>query len=49
MARSMEKPRALDDVNDKMKLWQLTEILDPVHCRMVTMPDSADASNKVLY
>lgn len=47
MARSMEKPRALDDVNDKMKPWQLTEIMDPAHCRMVTMPDSADATNKV--
>ncbi|KAL0348057.1 UNVERIFIED_CONTAM: Topless-related protein 3 [Sesamum angustifolium] len=47
MARSIEKPRALDDVNDKMKPWQLTEIIDPVQCRMVTMPDSADATNKV--
>lgn len=47
MGRSMEKPRAPDDVNDKMKPWQLTEIVDPVKCRMVTMPDSADASNKV--
>ncbi|XP_047957985.1 topless-related protein 3-like [Salvia hispanica] len=47
MARSVEKPRALDDVNDKMKPVQLTEIMDPAHCRMVTMPDSADATNKV--
>lgn len=49
MARSMEKPRALDDANDKTKPWQLTEIMDPAHCRMVTLPDSADAANKVSY
>ncbi|KAL3632748.1 Topless-related protein 3 [Castilleja foliolosa] len=49
MARNnMEKPRALEDVNDnKIKQWQLTEIIDPVHCRMVTMPDSTDTNNKV--
>ncbi|KAG8369134.1 hypothetical protein BUALT_Bualt15G0119600 [Buddleja alternifolia] len=47
MGRSMEKPRTLDDVNDKMKPWQLTEIVEPVQCRMVTMPDSTDAANKV--
>ncbi|KAK4491367.1 hypothetical protein RD792_002106 [Penstemon davidsonii] len=47
MARSMEKPRTLDDVNDKIKPWQLTEIVDPVQCRMVTMPDSTDAANRV--
>lgn len=49
MARSMEKPRVLEDGNDKMKPWQLAEIVDPTHCRMVTMPDSADATNKVSY
>lgn len=47
MSRSMEKPRTLDDVNDKMKPWQLAEIVDPVQCRMVTMPESTDAGNKV--
>ena len=41
----MEKPRNLDD--DKMKPGQLTEILDAAQCRLVTMPDSADASSKV--
>ncbi|GKA96092.1 topless-related protein 3-like protein, partial [Tanacetum coccineum] len=41
---SMEKPRNLDD--DKMKPRQLTEILDAAQCRLVTMPDSADASSK---
>ncbi|KAL3613110.1 Topless-related protein 3 [Castilleja foliolosa] len=49
MARNnMEKPRAIEDVNDnKIKPWQLTEIIDPVQCRMVTMPDSTDSTNKV--
>ncbi|XP_051123532.1 topless-related protein 3-like isoform X3 [Andrographis paniculata] len=47
MPRSVEKPRVADDVNDKLKPWQLTEIMDPNQCRMVTMPDSGDATNKV--
>ncbi|KAL2514904.1 Topless-related protein 3 [Forsythia ovata] len=47
MARSMEKPRILDDVTDKSKPWQLNEILDPVQCRMVNMPDSTDSGHKV--
>ena len=47
VARSMEKPRHVDDVTEKTKSWQLTEITDPVQCRLVTMPDSTDATNKV--
>ncbi|THG01117.1 hypothetical protein TEA_002638 [Camellia sinensis var. sinensis] len=48
MARSMEKPRTLDDVTEKNKQpWQLTEIIDPAQCRLVSCPDSTDASNKV--
>ncbi|CAA0816768.1 Topless-related protein 3 [Striga hermonthica] len=47
LGRNVEKPRILDDVNDKVKPWQLTEIVDPGQCRMVTMPDSTDATNKV--
>ncbi|XP_051144983.1 topless-related protein 2-like isoform X2 [Andrographis paniculata] len=46
MSRSMEKARALDDV-DKIKPCQLTEIVDPTQCRMVTMPESTDGTNKV--
>ncbi|XP_047324317.1 topless-related protein 3-like [Impatiens glandulifera] len=45
--RSMEKPRLLDDVIDKSKPWQLTEIVDPVQCRHVTMPENIDATHKV--
>lgn len=49
MPRSMEKPRVLEDVSDKAKPWQLTEILDQAQCRLVTMPESSDSSNKVRY
>ncbi|XP_058189934.1 topless-related protein 3 isoform X1 [Rhododendron vialii] len=47
MARSMEKPRTLDDVTDKAKPWQLAEIVDPTQCRLVAMPDSTDGAHKV--
>lgn len=42
----MDKPRTVEDANDKMKPGQLTEIVDTSNCRMVTMPDT-DAGNKV--
>ncbi|GFY90532.1 TOPLESS-related 2 [Actinidia rufa] len=47
VARSIEKPRSLDDLTDKTKPWQLAEITDSVQCRLVAMPDSTDAANKV--
>lgn len=48
MGRSMEKPRIIaEDVTDRTKPWQLSEIIDAVHCRLVTMPDSNDSSSKV--
>lgn len=49
MPRSMEKPRILEEVSDKAKPWQLTEILDQAQCRLVTMPESSDSNNKVPY
>ncbi|OVA18707.1 WD40 repeat [Macleaya cordata] len=45
--RSIEKPRALEEVPDKAKPWELAELVDPVQCRAVTMPDSADPASKV--
>lgn len=46
----MERPRALEDAVDiKVKPWQLTNIVDPVQCRLVTLPESTDSSNKVTY
>ncbi|KAL6293086.1 hypothetical protein ACE6H2_001228 [Prunus campanulata] len=47
MARSMEKRRSLDDVSEKNKRWELAEIVDPVKCRVVTLPESKDPANKV--
>lgn len=47
MGRGMEKPRAVEDMVEKSKPWQLTEIVDTVQCRLVTMPDSGDTSSKV--
>ncbi|GFZ07186.1 TOPLESS-related 2 [Actinidia rufa] len=51
MARSVEKPRTLDDVADKTKPWQLAEITDPAQCRLVAMPESTDAAKvaRLLY
>lgn len=48
MARSIEKQRSLDDVADKSKTCDLTEIADPGHCRVVTLPDTIDPTNKVV-
>ncbi|KAF7817952.1 topless-related protein 3-like [Senna tora] len=48
IGRSVEKPRTIEDVMDRTKSWQLSEIVDSVQCRLVTMPESADASSKVV-
>ncbi|GAB4835772.1 Topless- protein 3 [Ancistrocladus abbreviatus] len=47
MTRSIEKPRTLEDATDKTKPWQLAEIVDPVQCRLVTLPDTTDTVSKV--
>lgn len=47
MARSIEKQRSMEDVADKSKSSELTEIVDPVHCRVVTLPDTTGPTNKV--
>ncbi|KAG5555885.1 hypothetical protein RHGRI_006513 [Rhododendron griersonianum] len=43
MARSMEKPKILDDVTDKSKPWKVAE----TQCQLVVMPDSTDEAHKV--
>ncbi|KAI9072958.1 hypothetical protein K1719_045087 [Acacia pycnantha] len=48
MGLSLEKPRTMEDVIDRTKPWQLLEISDAIQCRLVTMPESADASSKVV-
>ncbi|KAE8686715.1 Topless-related protein 2 [Hibiscus syriacus] len=47
MTRGMEKPRNMEHVPDKTKPWELTEIVDPTHCRTVTMPDNLESASKV--
>ncbi|KAI4346275.1 hypothetical protein L6164_013341 [Bauhinia variegata] len=46
-SRSTEKQRSLDDISEKSNAWELAEIVDPVQCRTVSMPDCTDPSNKV--
>ncbi|KAE9610024.1 putative transcription factor WD40-like family [Lupinus albus] len=48
MAQSIEKQRSLDKAADNPKAGDLTEIVDPVHLRTITMPDSTDLANKVV-
>lgn len=48
MARGIEKPRNVEDASDKGKPWELTEIVDHLQCRAVTMPESNDSASKVL-
>ncbi|KAG5555887.1 hypothetical protein RHGRI_006515 [Rhododendron griersonianum] len=43
MARSMEKPKTLDDVTDKSKPWKVAE----TQCQLVVMPDSTNEAHKV--
>ncbi|KAF5452308.1 hypothetical protein F2P56_027318 [Juglans regia] len=47
ISRSMERQRSLDDVSDKSKPWELVEIVEPVQCRAITLPDSIDPAKKV--
>ncbi|XP_044486596.1 topless-related protein 2-like isoform X2 [Mangifera indica] len=47
IARDIEKPRNLEDVSDKAKPWELTEIIDPIQCRAVTMPEGTNSACKV--
>ncbi|KAI8534292.1 hypothetical protein RHMOL_Rhmol10G0079100 [Rhododendron molle] len=43
MARSMEKPRTLDDITDKSKPWKVAE----TQCQLVGMPNSIDEAHRV--
>ncbi|KAL4386733.1 hypothetical protein GQ457_09G024050 [Hibiscus cannabinus] len=47
MSGGIEKPRILEDASDKTKPWELTEIVDPTQCRIVTIPDNSDTASKV--
>lgn len=44
----IEKARMAEDVIEtKVKPWQLAEIVEPVQCRLVTLPESMDSFTKV--
>ncbi|KAJ7552606.1 hypothetical protein O6H91_06G061400 [Diphasiastrum complanatum] len=45
------KPRGADDVNEKGKIWKLTEITDASQCQSVRLPDTLPASKvpKLIY
>ncbi|XP_074276734.1 topless-related protein 3-like [Silene latifolia] len=46
--RSAEKARVVEEApENKIKPWQLSEITEPVQCRMVTLPESTDSFSKV--
>ncbi|XP_077213919.1 protein TPR1-like isoform X2 [Tasmannia lanceolata] len=45
--RSSEKLRVSEEVADKTKPWELAEVVDPIQCRVVTMPGSTDPPTKV--
>ncbi|KAM5562741.1 topless-related protein 2-like [Rosa sericea] len=40
--------RPVADAPDENKLWELVEIVDPLHCLVVTMPYSKEPANKVI-
>ncbi|KNA19336.1 hypothetical protein SOVF_060520 [Spinacia oleracea] len=47
-AIKIEKARMAEDVIEtKVKPWQLAEIVEPVQCRLVTLPESMDSFTKV--
>ncbi|XP_057957673.1 topless-related protein 2 [Malania oleifera] len=47
-ARSMEKSRTSEDVSDRPKPLELTEIVDPIQCRTVTMPETTNPASKIV-
>lgn len=34
------KPRITEETNDKSKVWKLTEITEPCHCRALKLPEN---------
>ncbi|KAK6243005.1 hypothetical protein QUC31_009414 [Theobroma cacao] len=40
--------KVVDDAIEHTKPWQLAEVVDPIQCRLVNLPDSTDTSSKVV-
>ncbi|KAJ0979858.1 hypothetical protein J5N97_015332 [Dioscorea zingiberensis] len=46
-SRNIEKPRILEDLAHKANPWELSEIVDPPQCGVVTIPEGTDAPSRV--
>lgn len=42
------KPRIADESADKSRVWKITEINEPSHCRSLRLPDSLTAMKVAL-
>jgi len=48
MARGIEKKGNIDFASHKSKVWEITEIVNPLQCQTMTiLADSVDPTNKV--
>ncbi|KAM3699651.1 hypothetical protein ACJW31_05G042000 [Castanea mollissima] len=47
-AWNLANDRSMEDGTDRTKPWQLSEIVDAVQRRLVTMPEGTDSSSKVV-
>lgn len=48
-SRSVDvKPRVQDDISERLKPRELSEIINPQHCRVVAMPENTDPASKVV-
>lgn len=43
------KPRIAEEINDKSKIWKLSEITDPSQCRSLKLPEHLRVSTKVCF
>jgi hypothetical protein len=42
------KPRISEESNDKSKIWKLTEINEPSHCRSLKLPENVRVNKVIL-
>ena len=42
------KPRISEGSNDKSKIWKLTEINEPSHCRSLKLPENVKVNKVIL-
>uniref|UniRef100_A0A251UMJ5 Putative LIS1 homology motif protein n=1 Tax=Helianthus annuus TaxID=4232 RepID=A0A251UMJ5_HELAN len=44
---SVERPRTGDEATDKSRMWKVTEISEPSHCRCLRFPDNTSSAMRV--